>query len=366
MDLREKALKLPEVPGVYLMKDSRENIIYVGKSKNLKNRVRQYFQSSRNHPPKIVKMVQGIRDFEYIITDTEFEALLLECRLIKDIQPMYNSQMKNDRGYVYIKITANEEFPRILISEDRGEDDSLYFGPYTSQRSIERAVEVIRENLQIRSCNSVNTPNGTMGCLRYQLGFCSGPCTDTAAKNTYMNQIEECISFFQGQSKCLISRLEDRMVDASQRLDFDKAARYRDDIYALNHIINKQSAISFTKRVRNIAVIQPLEGSLVKLLIIRDNELLHSEKIECNNMEKDKIKEHIKASIFRYLNTNKLSGKIIIDKQDIDQAQIIFSYLKNKKNNSSYLLIPTTWLKGSQGEKLDVGIDKLLGSLSRP
>lgn len=360
MNIKEKVRSLPEVPGVYLMMDSGDNIIYVGKSKSLKNRVGQYFGSSKNHAPKIVKMVQGIRDFEYIVTDTEFEALMLECRLIKDIKPMYNSQMKNDRGYVYIRITIEEEFPRLLVSGEKSEDGSLYFGPYTSHSSIERAVDAIRENLQIRSCSGVNVPNNRAGCLSYQLGFCSAPCSGIEVKNTYMNQIDAVISFLQGQDKSLMDKLRERMEEASQRLDFNKAAKYRDDMYAVNHIINNQKTISFSRRVRNIAVLEPIGDSQIKLFLLRDNELLISQKMECISIEKKAVKENIKSLIMEYLKVSENKDVKKIDKQDIDQAQIIFSYLKNRKNNCSYLLIPNSWLKDRSGIKLDNGIDKLL------
>lgn len=362
MDFKEKVKLLPEAPGVYLMKDSGSNIIYVGKSKNLKSRVGQYFRSSKNHSPKVVKMVQGIRDFEYIVTDTEFEALLLECRLIKEIKPVYNSQMKNDRGYIYIRITVEEKFPRILVSEEKKEEGSLYFGPYTSLKSIERAVEAIRENYQIRSCSGWNVSRNTTGCLSYQLGFCTAPCADTAAKDTYINQVNDAISFLQGQNKNLMEKLKGRMQEASQKLDFDKAAKYRDDMYALNHIINKQKAISFTKGDRNIVALERVGKSKAKLFLIRDNNLLYSEKMQYNYTDKDGIKENIKGSILKYLKVNENKEVKKIDKQDIDQAQIIFSYLKNRKNNCKYILIPNSWIKRSGEIRLDNGIDKLLSN----
>jgi excinuclease ABC subunit C len=360
LDIKEKVKLLPEVPGVYLMMDSRNNIIYVGKSKNLKSRVGQYFRSSKNHVPKIVKMIQRIRDFEYIVTDTEFEALLLECRLIKELKPMYNSQMKNDLKYIYIRITTDEEFPRVLVSEEKKEDGSLYFGPYTSLSSIERAVEVIRENFQIRSCSGRNVPKNRAGCLSYQLGLCTAPCADTTAKSTYMNQVNGAILFLHGQDKDLLEKLKGKMEEASQRLDFNKAAKYRDDMFALNHVINKQKAMSFTKRVRNITALETVGNSHIKLFLIRDNKLLYSEKIEFNSMNMDSIRSNIKHSIMEHFDLSDNKEMKTFDKQDIDQAQIIFSYLKNRKNDCSYILIPNSWLKEGKGIRLNNGIDKLL------
>lgn len=360
MDLKEKIKQLTEVPGVYLMKDSGGHIIYVGKSKNLKSRVGQYFINSKNHAPKIVKMVQSIRDFEYIVTDTEFEALLLECRLIKEIKPMYNSQMKNDRGYTYIRITAGEGFPRILQAKEKQENGDLYFGPYKSQSSIERAVQAIRENLQIRSCSGSALPEDVSGCLSYDLGFCSRPCADAEAADTYSNRINEAVSFLEGRDKSLLARLEEKMGMASLRLDFDRAARYRDDLYALRHIESTQRTISFAKRVKNIVVIEPLEGSQIKLLIIRGRELLYAERLDYSCIEKASLKEKIEDAILKYLRGSESSQKINLGKQDMDQAHIIYSYLKNHRNNCRYILIPNTWLNDSTGSKLEVGVDKLL------
>lgn len=360
MDIKEMVKLLPEVPGIYLMKDSGGNIIYVGKSKNLRSRVSQYFRSSKNHSPKVVKMVQGIRSFEHIVTDTEFEALLLECRLIKEIKPMYNSQMKNDLGYIYIRVTIKEEFPRVQVAEEKVEDGNLYFGPYVSLKTIERAVEVIRENFQVRSCSGVNVTGSASGCINHQLGYCTAPCSASAAKSTYIYQIENVISFLNGRDRSLMENLRGRMEEASQRFDFVKAAKYRDDIYALSHILNKQKAISFTKRVRNIAVLEPVGDSQIKLFLIRDNALLYSEKIEWYSIDKRFIKENIKASILKYLKNDDSKEAKEVDKQAIDQAQIIFSYLQSKKNNCRYILIPNSWLKDRGGIKLEDAINKLL------
>lgn len=362
MDLRSKVKQLPEVPGVYLMKDSGGHIIYVGKSKNLKSRVGQYFINSKNHAPKIVKMIQSIRDFEYIVTDTEFEALLLECRLIKEIKPMYNSQMKNDRGYVYIRITAGERFPRILLARERLEDGSIYFGPYKGQNSIERAVSAIRENLQIRSCSSPALPEYVSGCLSYDLGFCSRPCADAEAADIYMDRINEVISFLEGKDRSLKAKLEEKMQMAAQRLEFDRAARYRDDLYALGHIESAQRTISFAKRVRNIAVIEPLENSQIKLLLIRGRELLYSERLDYSNIERGFLRERIKSTILKHLRADNVRQEISLGKQDMDQAHIIYSYLKNHKNDCRYMIIPNTWLRDSTGDKLHVGVEKLLGA----
>ncbi len=361
MDLRSKIRQLPEAPGVYLMKDSHGNIIYVGKSKKLKSRVGQYFVKSKKHPPKILKMVQSIRDFEYIITDTEFEALLLECRLIKEIKPMYNSQMKNDRGYIYIRITVEERFPRIMTAKEKLEEGSMYFGPYKGQSSIERAVMAIRENLQIRSCSGAILRPYTRGCLSYDLGFCSGPCSDGEAAKVYLDRINEAVSFLEGRDMSLLARLEDKMMSASMKHEFDKAARYRDDLYALRHIKNSQRAIGFVKRVRSIAVIEPLGNSEIKLFLIRGRELLYAERFVYSSIERCSIIEKIRDAVFNYLKPDKSGQKISLGKQDLDQAHIIYSYLKNHKNNCRYIVIPSTWLEEVTGSKLCKGIKKLLG-----
>jgi excinuclease ABC subunit C len=362
LDLKEKVKWLPESPGVYKMKDSSGNIIYVGKSKNLKNRVSQYFQSSRNHAPKIVKMVQCIRDFEYISTDTEFEALLLECRLIKEIQPMFNSQMKNHRKYVYLKITIDEEYPRILVSHEITDEGSLYFGPYTSLNSVERAASAIRDNFKIGNCSGTSIAKSSSGCLNYQMGLCLGPCVDSDLKREYMKRINETIAFLSGKDSSILGVVDQRMQDAAERLDFDKAAKYRDDIFALNHIINKQRVISFTQRTRNILALENIDEAIVKIFLLNDSRLLYEEKLEVSNLSKKAYKTHMKDIIKKYFRPNTLKQSKKINKYDIDQAQIVFSYLQNSKD-CLYCLVPYSWLNEKGAEKLEKGLDKFIEKL---
>jgi excinuclease ABC subunit C len=284
LDLKEKVKLLPESPGVYLMKDFSGNIIYVGKSKNLKSRVGQYFQNSRNHSPKVVKMVQCIRDFEFVTTDTEFEALLLECRLIKDIKPMFNSQMKHHNRYVYIKITTDEEYPRILVVQEILDDGCLYFGPYVSRKNVERATEAIKNNYRIGNCIGTNISNNKSGCLNYQMGLCIGACADPGLKKEYMDNINDTINFLSGRNNKIMDLIEKKMTYAAEKLNFDKAAKYRDDIYALKQILNKQRVISFSQRIRSIVVLEHIDADTLKVFLLSNSKLLYEEKVEAGKL----------------------------------------------------------------------------------
>ena len=289
MSLKEKARQLPDNPGVYIMKDSQANIIYIGKAKKLNNRVSQYFQSSAKHAPKILRMIEGIRDFDYILADTELEALLLECRLIKDIKPMYNSQLKNHQKYVYININFEDQYPTLeTVSEKQGK--GINFGPYNSLNNVERAVKAIKQNIRVRHCNSLVGKNS--GCLNHQLGFCIAPCTGKVPDNEYKKLIEEVIDLLKGGRLDIIKGLKSKMIAAAEALDFDKAARHRDDIRALGHIVNKQKTIKFTQSSRNIMVLERISEGLYKLFIIKGSRVIYKERLDINQ-DKAILEQHI-------------------------------------------------------------------------
>ena len=213
MDLREKVKNLPSTPGVYLMKDSMQGTIYVGKSKNLKNRVSSYFVNSKSHSPKVVKLVKNIRDFEYILTDTEFEALILECKLIKEIKPIYNKKMKSPLSYTYIKI--DKDYNNIEISNNSVTDDgNFYFGPYTSKGTVEKALDGIKEYYKIMCSGNYKKASP---CLNYSLGSCIGYCFDDTAKEDYTNILRKIVDTLSGSNKIIIEEMEHSMINRSTR-----------------------------------------------------------------------------------------------------------------------------------------------------
>ena len=228
-DIEEELKKLPAKPGVYIMHDKSDAIIYVGKAISLKNRVRQYFQSSRNLSPKIQKMVSLVARFEYIVVDSEMEALVLECNLIKEHRPKYNTMLKDDKHYPYIRVTVNEPFPRVLFARSRGKDKAKYFGPYTSGQAVKDTLDLLKKTYQIRNCN-LNLPKekSNRPCLYYHIGQCKAPCQGEISREEYGAAIEQVMAFLGGNLSLITKRLEQLMKEASMNLEFEKAAEYRD------------------------------------------------------------------------------------------------------------------------------------------
>ena len=227
-NIEEELKKLPGKPGVYLMHDARDEIIYVGKAVSLKNRVRQYFQSSRNKTAKIEQMVSRIARFEYIITDSELEALVLECNLIKEYRPRYNTMLKDDKTYPYIKVTVGEPFPRVQFSRQMKKDKSRYFGPYTSAGAVKDTIELIHKLYKIRTCNrSLPKDIGKeRPCLNYHIKQCDAPCQGYISQEEYRERIEQVVEFLSGKYDKILKRLEKSMMEASEAMDYEKAIEY--------------------------------------------------------------------------------------------------------------------------------------------
>lgn len=358
MNLKEKAKKLPSSPGVYLMKDSLNSVIYVGKSKNLKNRVGSYFQNSKSHPPKVVKLVKNLKDFEYILTDTEFEAFMLECKLIKELKPTYNKQMKSPNSYSYVKVKMNEKYPDIEISSEANKmDGNLYFGPYTNKNTVARAIQGIRECSKIL-CN--NNWQKASSCLNYSLNLCIGMCLDGASKEQYSIIFEKIIKLLNGTDKSIILEMEAKMISLSEKFDFENAAKYRDYISAVNYLLNKAKVVEFTKENNNIALLEYLSDDILKFFLIKGNKVLFTEKYTLESFDLQELKAILKTNILFYFNDESLKNSIEIGKDELDEAQIIYTYLKNESSSCNYALILKKWLKASNNINIDKALNKLL------
>lgn len=276
-DIQSELKKLPDKPGVYLMHDKHDNIIYVGKAIVLKNRVRQYFQSSRNQSAKIQKMVSQITSFEYIITDTELEALVLECNLIKEHNPKYNTMLKDDKAYPYIKVTVNEEYPRVLFARKISRDKAKYFGPYKSAGAVKETLELLRRIYGVRSCNkkvewgSVNN----RPCLYYHMKQCPAPCQGNVSQEEYGERVKGIIEFLNGNYGNVVCHLETKMMKASQQLDFETAASYRDLIQSVKSVVSKQK-INMEQGTQRDVVAMATDGedAVVVVFYIREGKLL--------------------------------------------------------------------------------------------
>ncbi|MDU1442622.1 MAG: excinuclease ABC subunit UvrC [Clostridium cochlearium] len=279
-DFEYQLKMLPDKPGVYLMKNSLDEVIYVGKAKILKNRVRQYFQQSKNHSEKVKAMVSNISEFEYIITDSEMEALILECNLIKKYKPKYNILLKDDKGYPYIKITINEDFPRVFISRTIAKDGSKYFGPYTDYSAVRETIELIKKIFPIRSCKRYikEGDRPTRPCLNYHIKLCSAPCGAHISKQKYALIIEDIIQLLSGKDKNIIDKLESEMKEASNSLQFEKAASLRDKIFAVKKITEKQKIIMGNFQNDDyINIVKDKEDSCVQIFFVREGKIMGRE-----------------------------------------------------------------------------------------
>jgi excinuclease ABC subunit C len=360
MDLKEKIRNLPSCPGVYLMKDSNDCIIYVGKSKNLRSRVQSYFSKSKGHSPKVEKLVSNLKDFDFILTDTEFEAFMLECKLIKEIKPFYNKKMKNPLSYVFIEIQMIQEYPSLETTNNPIENVSnLYFGPYTNKNTVQRAIQGIKECCRIVCSNP--SKNKTT-CLNYSLGACIGMCQGGIAAEQYRNIIDRIIALLNGSDKSILQEMEQRMLAASQKLDFNTAAKYRDYIDLTNFLINREKIIEFTEENKNIVMVEHLNCNSIKLFLIHRNNVLFSEKYNLIVTDIGQLLSIIKRNILVYFKTNDINSSLKVTSDEIDEALIIYNYLKY--STCSYFIIPEKWFNSEDSSNLDESLINLLNSLT--
>ncbi len=344
-DIQEQLKKLPAEPGVYLMKDENDKIIYVGKAISLKNRVRQYFQSSKNHSSKVKSMVKNIKSFEYIITDSELEALILECNLIKKYRPKYNVLLRDDKTYPYIKVTVNEDYPRVLKVRKVLRDKAKYFGPYTNVEAVNDTLEVIRNIYPIRTCNidiDKAIKNNMRPCLNYHIKRCVGPCTGNVSKEEYNKMIEEILLFLSGKEEKLIEILKEKMNKCSMEFNFEEAAIYRDKIINLQDMMQKQKIDVSTDDVNQdvIAMAYNDEEACVQSFFIRHGKIVGREHFILEGT-KDSTKEAILSSFVKqfYMKAEYIPKEIIIESEIEDQV-VLEEWLSNIKGQKVFIRVP--------------------------
>lgn len=271
---------LPDNPGVYLMRNSLGEVIYVGKAKNLKNRVRQYFQNSKNHSEKVKAMVKNISEFEYIVTDSEIEALILECNLIKKYSPKYNILLKDDKYFPFIKITINEEYPRVIVTRNHANDGARYFGPYTDANAVYITYDLIKKVFPLRTCRRIIKENGPKSrpCLNYHINLCKAPCDGLISREEYGKIVNDIIDLLTGKDKVIVENLKKEMEVAAEELDFEKAAAARDKLMAIEKINEKQKIISGNFENEDfIAISQDEKDSCVQIFFLRDGKIVGRE-----------------------------------------------------------------------------------------
>lgn len=358
MNLREKVKSLPALPGVYLMKDSLNNIIYVGKSKCLKKRVSSYLQNSKFHSPKVIKLVKNLRDIEYILTDTEFEAFMLECKLIREIKPLYNKKMKTPLSYVYVRLSIDEKCPSIEISDDEDRDDkSLYYGPYTNRNTVQTGINGIKESCKILYSSNCKKHSP---CLNYSLGLCIGPCMDQKSNEKYIQTLIKIAGMLDSSDKTILGQMENMMNSAVDKLDFESAAKYREYINAANYLLSNAKVIKFTSANQNIALLEYLKDGMFKLFLVKGNNILFSDKYKTNSLCHDSLLSIMERNILYCFRSGAYEVPLKIGKNEIDESGIIYSYLKNSKNNCRYVIIPQQWVDFQNRTEIDEVLNKLL------
>ncbi|MBQ6856885.1 MAG: excinuclease ABC subunit UvrC [Lachnospiraceae bacterium] len=350
-NIEEELKKLPASPGVYIMHDKYDEIIYVGKAISLKNRVRQYFQSSRNKTAKIEQMVARIVRFEYIITDSELEALVLECNLIKEHRPKYNTMLKDDKTYPYIKVTVDEEFPRVLFSRTMKKDKARYFGPYTSAGAVNDTIELIHKLWKIRTC-SRNLPKDIgkdRPCLNYHIKQCLAPCQGYISKEDYGKQVAQAVEFLNGNYKPVLAMLEDKMMKASEEMEFEQAIEYRELMNSVKQIAQKQKITSQSIEDRDIiAMARDNEDAVVQVFFVRDGKLIGREHFHISAAAEGED-HHIIGSFVKqfYAGTPFIPREIWVQ-QEFEEMGLVKEWLTKRRGQSVKFVIP----KKGQKERL--------------
>lgn len=362
-NIKEELKKLPNSPGVYIMRDESDEIIYIGKAINLKNRVRQYFQSSKNHTPKVRAMVSRINHFEYIITDSELEALILECNLIKKHRPKYNILLKDDKHYPYIKVTMNEDFPRVLLARRVEKDGSKYFGPYSSTGYVNDTIEIIKKIFPVRSCKKVfpRDIGKERPCLNFYINQCSAPCQGGINKDEYRNMMMDICLFLGGKHQELIDRLEEVMKKSSQKLNFEKAAEIRDKISSIKHISERQKIISNAMEDQDVIAFASGESdTMIQVFFIRGGKLLGRENFTLDGALETPRSEILCEFLKQFYSHTEFIPKEILLQEEADEINIIESWLSGKRGSKVHVRVPR---KGEKHELVDMVYKNALQAL---
>lgn len=369
--IEEELKKLPAKPGVYIMHGEKDEIIYVGKAISLKNRVRQYFQSSRNKGAKIERMVTHITRFEYIITDSELEALVLECNLIKEHRPKYNTMLKDDKSYPFIKVTVNEPYPRVLFARRMKKDKARYFGPYTSGGAVKDVIELVRKLYQVRSCNR-NLPRDTgkdRPCLYYHMKQCKAPCQGYISQEEYRKNINKVIKFLNGDFQDTISELMEKMQKASEEMRYEDAMEYRDLIRSIEKIGERQKITGYGQEDRDIIAVDMDESedlrdqdAVVQVFFIRDGKLIGRDHFYLR-VAKGDTKSQVLSSFLKqfYAGTPFIPSEIMLQ-SEIEDAEIIEEWLTTRRKQKVHIRVPK---KGTKEKLVELALENARMVLSK-
>ena len=369
--IEEELKKLPAKPGVYIMHGEKDEIIYVGKAISLKNRVRQYFQSSRNKGAKIERMVTHITRFEYIITDSELEALVLECNLIKEHRPKYNTMLKDDKSYPFIKVTVNEPYPRVLFARRMKKDKARYFGPYTSGGAVKDVIELVRKLYQVHSCNR-SLPRDTgkdRPCLYYHMKQCKAPCQGYISQEEYRKNINKVIKFLNGDFQDTIDELMVKMQKASEEMRYEDAMEYRDLIHSIEKIGERQKITGYGQEDRDIIAVAMDESedlrdqdAVVQVFFIRDGKLIGRDHFYLR-VAKGDTKAQVLSSFLKqfYAGTPFIPSEIMLQ-SEIEDADIIEEWLTTRRKQKVHIRVPK---KGTKEKLVELALENARMVLSK-
>ena len=342
-DIQEELKKLPARPGVYIMHDENDHIIYVGKAISLKNRVRQYFQSSRNKGVKIEQMVTHIRRFEYIVTDSELEALVLECNLIKEHHPKYNTMLMDDKTYPFIKVTTNEPFPRVILSRKMLRDKAKYFGPYTSSQAVRDTIDLIHKLYHLRNCNrSLPRDIGKeRPCLNYHIKQCDAPCQGYISQEEYGKSVTEVLRFLNGNYDGVLKELEEKMNAASEALEFERAIEYRELISSVKKVAQKQKITDSSGEDRDVlAVASEEEDAVVQVFFIRSGRLIGRDHFYLRISKGESASEILNSFVLQYYaGTPFIPGELMLQ-DEVEDKELLEAWLTSKRGQKVTLKVP--------------------------
>lgn len=342
-NIEEELKKLPSLPGVYIMHDKHDTIIYVGKAISLKNRVRQYFQKSRNLGIKKEQMVEQIERFEYIVTDSELEALVLESNLIKEHKPKYNTMLKDDKNYPFIKVTVGEAFPRIMTARTMKKDKSKYFGPYTNAGAVKDVIELTRKLYHLRTCSKV-LPRDTgkeRPCLYYHIKQCDGPCQGYISQEAYRAQVDSLLDFLSGNHKKILKELEEKMYQASEEMKFEDAAQYRDLIQSVQRIGEKQKITDHPGEDKDIiAMAEEGQDAVVQVFFVRDGKLIGRDHFYMKTAPGDSRAMILSSFLKQFYAGTPFIPREIMIQEEIEEQDLIARWLEKRKGKKVRILVP--------------------------
>lgn len=353
-DFQHQLKILPDKPGVYIMKNSLGEVIYVGKAKVLKNRVRQYFQNSKNHSEKVRAMVKNIAEFEYIVTDSEMEALILECNLIKKYSPRYNIALKDDKFYPFIKITTNEDFPRVYVTRNFAKDGNRYFGPYTNGTAVYEVMGLIKKLFPLRTCKKAIVEGGepTRACLNYHINLCKAPCAGYISKAEYWEMIDEIINILNGTDTSIIKNFKLEMEKAAEELEFEKAAKIRDRILAIELISEKQKMFTVKEGDEDfIDLYTDEKDGCAQVFFVREGKVTGREHFMIENIGDDPVEEVISSFMASFYGGTAQIPKTIYVPEEIEDQELIEKFLTEKRGSKVWIKVPK---KGDKKNLLDM------------